>query len=91
MPKDVELLENKIRQILRIMAINRVSHCVLGALGCGVFCNPPRKVAQAFRKVILEEEFVGCFEEIVFAVLDSKGSRNVQIFKEAIGDFEIKG
>lgn len=89
MPKDVELMENKVRQILRIMANSNISHCILGPLGCGVFGNPPKRVAQIFRKVILEEEFVGYFDEIIFAVLDTKGAKNCQVFQGAIGDFEI--
>ncbi|KAL1966823.1 hypothetical protein VTN77DRAFT_3788 [Rasamsonia byssochlamydoides] len=88
--QDVETMENKIRQMLRIMATNQITHCVLGALGCGVFGNPPKRVAGLFRQVILEEEFAGYFDEIVFAVLDPKGEGNLRIFQEVVGDFVIE-
>lgn len=68
------------------MAGNDVSHCILGALGCGVFGNPPKRVAQIFRKVVLEEEFAGRFDEIIFAILDTRGSKNSQVFQELLGD-----
>jgi uncharacterized protein (TIGR02452 family) len=71
------------------MASNGISHCVLGALGCGVFANPPKRVAQLFRNVILEDEFKGHFEEIVFAILDPKREGNFDVFEQVIGDFVI--
>ncbi|KAH8703277.1 hypothetical protein BGW36DRAFT_84782 [Talaromyces proteolyticus] len=86
-PKDTELVKNKIRQVLRLMALNRTSCCVLGALGCGVFGNPPKRVAQLFRNVILEDEFRGRFDEIVFAILDRALVGNFEIFRDIIGDF----
>lgn len=90
-PKDTELMKNKIRQILRVMAIHGVSCCVLGALGCGAFGNPPKRVATLFRDVISEIEFIGHFDEIVFAILDQKKEGNIQTFEGVIGDFVIQG
>lgn len=89
--KDAELMKNKIRQILRVMAVNGVTCCVLGALGCGAFANPPRRVARLFRDVILETEFADHFDEIVFAILDQRREGNIQVFEEVIGDFVIQG
>ncbi|KAI7971921.1 hypothetical protein EIK77_007520 [Talaromyces pinophilus] len=88
-PGDIELVKNKIRQVLRLMALNGTSCCVLGALGCGVFANPPKRVAQLFRNVILEDEFRGRFDEVVFAILDRGLGGNFQIFRDIIGDFII--
>jgi uncharacterized protein (TIGR02452 family) len=84
-------MKNKIRQILRVMAVNGVSCCVLGALGCGAFGNPPKRVARLFRDVMSEIEFIGHFEEIVFAILDQKREGNIQVFEDVIGDFVIEG
>lgn len=79
-------MEDKIRQILRALALNKITHCVLGALGCGAFANPPKRVAAAFRKVLKDdEECKGLFEGVYFAVLDvSRGENNFNIFKAAL-------
>ncbi|KAJ5094885.1 hypothetical protein N7532_007176, partial [Penicillium argentinense] len=74
-PNDVQVLKNKMRQIMRIIADNNISYCVLGAMGCGAFQNPPYEVARIYKEVLGEEEWDGVFEEIVFAVLDTRGSR----------------
>lgn len=86
LPKDIQDMGNKVRQTLRIFATHKVRSIVLGALGCGVFANPPKRVARDFKKVIKEKEFEGYFDEVVFAILDIRGSHNQEIFSEV---FEI--
>lgn len=66
----VEAVKNKIRTILRIGLQHNHDALVLGALGCGAFCNPPRHVAKLFHEVFRESEFNGRFRIIVFAILD---------------------
>lgn len=72
------------RQILRVLAQNQVTHCVLGAMGCGAFQNPPREVARIYSEVLAETEWNGAFEEIVFAVLDTRREGNYSIFRRAL-------
>jgi uncharacterized protein (TIGR02452 family) len=61
---------------------------VLGALGCGVFANPPGDVAQCFLEVLREDEFQGgWWEAVVFAVLDN--ARGDQGGKDGSGNFGI--
>lgn len=81
--------KDKIRISLRIAARNGHTKLVLGALGCGVFGNPPRDVARCFLEVLREDEFCGgWWEEVVFAVLDNargdergvNGTGNLGIF-----------
>jgi uncharacterized protein (TIGR02452 family) len=68
----------KIRLSLRIAASMGHTKLVLGALGCGVFGNPPQDVAECFLEVLRETEFRGgWWEEMVFAVLDNKGVARV--------------
>ena len=55
---------------------------VLGAWGCGAFKNDPLTVAAAFRRWISDARFSGAFDRIVFAILDSSGTRRT------IGSFE---
>lgn len=56
----------------------------MGAMGCGAFQNPPVVVAQCFKRVLEEGEFNGVFEEIIFAVLDSRGEGNLGIFQDIL-------
>ncbi|MCJ1403587.1 hypothetical protein MMC11_006810 [Xylographa trunciseda] len=74
--EDEELMTTKIRTVLR--TATRVGHrrLVLGALGCGAFGNPRRKVASLWKTILGEKEFLGCFESVVFAVLEQGGTRN---------------
>lgn len=72
------------RQIFRVLAVNNVTHCVLGAMGCGAFQNPPLQVSLLFRDVLEEGEFNGVFEEIIFAVLDTRGEKNYAIFRDIL-------
>ncbi|XP_068731511.1 uncharacterized protein [Montipora capricornis] len=56
---------------------------VLSALGCGAFRNPPRHVAQLFKEVLTEKEFVNRYKVISFAIIDdhnAKGIGNYQPF-----------
>jgi uncharacterized protein (TIGR02452 family) len=56
----------------------------MGAMGCGAFQNPPVVVAQCFKDVLAEGEFNGAFEEIIFAVLDSRAEGNFEIFRDVL-------
>lgn len=40
------------RKILSVAAIHGAEVLILGAFGCGAFCNPPEVVAGAFRDVL---------------------------------------
>lgn len=82
---DLGILKAKIRQIFRIVAIKGRTHIVLGAFVCGAFNNPPKRVAQAFRDILAEEEWDGRFEEVIFAVLDTQNEGNFRIFRDTLG------
>ncbi|KAF3047406.1 hypothetical protein E8E12_003766 [Didymella heteroderae] len=65
--------KRKIRTSLRVAARQGHKKLVLGALGCGVFANPPTDVAECFLEVFREREFQGgWWSDVVFAVLDNK-------------------
>ncbi|KAJ5756277.1 hypothetical protein N7533_005820 [Penicillium manginii] len=67
-----ELMQDKMRLILRVAANAFHRRLVLGAIGCGAFGHPSRHVAELWLDVLSEEEFGGWFETIVFAVWDPK-------------------
>lgn len=59
---------------------------VLGAWGCGEFGNDAITVAGYFKKVIFEDNFLDVFDEIVFAILESKDGHKMDIFCEVFDE-----
>ena len=59
-----------------------------GAMGCGVYGCPPRQVAEEMKATLFDEEFVGWFKEVIFAVYPAgrTGKTNYTVFKEV---FEV--
>lgn len=66
--KDRELTKTKIKNIIFDSGGNAL---VLGAFGCGAYHNPPKEIAELFKKVI-EEGVPFYIKKIVFAILDKK-------------------
>ncbi|MGN0154191.1 MAG: TIGR02452 family protein [Lachnospiraceae bacterium] len=65
--KELEvLLERRVRGILQVAAKNQIDVLVLGAFGCGAFCNSPYMVADAFKKALKEYQYA--FRAVEFAV-----------------------
>ena len=62
----LDLLEKRIEKIFAIAAQNGAEVLILGAFGCGAFCNPPEIVAKAFATV--QERYSGCFKTIEYAI-----------------------
>lgn len=81
----VEPIKNKIRTIMRIGLQHGHDALVLGALGCGAFCNPPHYVARLFHEVMDEREFKNKYRLIVFAILDDHNAHKAHNPK---GNFE---
>lgn len=54
------------RKILSAAALHEAEVLILGAFGCGAFCNPPEVVAAAFRDVL--PGFAYAFRTVEFAV-----------------------
>ena len=66
-------------------ALNGAEVLILGAFGCGAFCNPPRIVARAFRSV--QEKYASYFETIEYAVFCGKNdTQNNDVFNMVLGD-----
>jgi uncharacterized protein (TIGR02452 family) len=83
-PNDYNIMSNKIEAIFKLGVINMHDCLVLGALGCGVFRNPPREVAKIFKKNI--KKYGHYFRNISFAILTKNDSseENIEIFKEIL-------
>ncbi|CAK7274063.1 hypothetical protein SEPCBS119000_005978 [Sporothrix epigloea] len=72
----------KMRLVLRAAARAGHHQLVLGALGCGVFGNPPEEVARCWLEVLQSPEFTAgghWWQDVVFAVYDGQSSQNGQL------------
>ncbi len=80
----VDKTKVKIRMILRLSVNTDHDSVVLGAFGCGAFKNPVSLVAKMFSEVLSEDEFLGQFRMVTFAILCDASENKVQIFQDAL-------
>ena len=81
-----ELLTSRVRRIFEIAAANKAEVLILGAFGCGAFCNPPKAVAEVFRDVM--KDFLDYFETVEYAVYHRpQESANYEEFKLAMREY----
>ena len=74
-----ELLRNRIRGILQVAVSQQMDILVLGAFGCGAFCNSPYIVAEAFKDVLKDYRY--SFKKVEFAVYCTQTDRiNYDVF-----------
>jgi len=81
---DLHDLREKARLVCRMAGHNGKHTLILGAMGCGAYGCPPRQVAEEMKAVLFDEEFVGWFKDVVFAVYPAgrTGKTNYDAFKE---------
>lgn len=83
--KAENVMRNRMKLSLAIFANQGCEHLILGAYGCGVFRNDPMKIAQWWNE-LLQQEFAGVFESVVFAVLDkSPAGKCIKAFQMFLG------
>ncbi|KAI1313248.1 hypothetical protein F5Y03DRAFT_338527 [Xylaria venustula] len=88
--EDRDITKGKMRLALRMAAKHGHRKLVLGALGCGVFGNPPEDIAHCWLSVLREDEFSGNrWSEVCFAVYDPKNEGNYEIFKQVLSGWEV--
>jgi uncharacterized protein (TIGR02452 family) len=75
-PEEEELMESKMKAILRAAAWAQIPRLCIAAFGIGpVFKNPARKTAEMWKQLLFhDQEFYGAFEDIVFAIDTSSSS-----------------
>lgn len=79
-----QLHEKRMRRVLEIASAKGNEVVILGAFGCGAFCNPPETVAAAMKAVV--QEYRHAFETIEFAVYCSpRDDSNYQVFQRVLG------
>jgi len=76
-------MQERIDTVLYSAYRHSVKNLILGAYGCGVFRNDPVFVAETFRNY-LENKYRNVFENVIFAVPDTK-SKNYTAFSKVFG------
>ncbi|KAJ6568405.1 hypothetical protein DFH09DRAFT_1155308 [Mycena vulgaris] len=80
-PSDLDDLRGKIRLVYRMATHHGKEFLVLAAMGCGAYLCPPKLVAEQMKSILLEDEFRGRFQRIIFAIYSSKpGPSNFELF-----------
>lgn len=83
-PKEVDLMIEKIRMMLKVGYIYGHDVMILSAAGCGAWGSPPEHTAEMFKQVL--KEFSGAFKYVVFAILDSEFNKNYSVFEQTLNN-----
>lgn len=76
------ILRERVYNAYVIPSLYGADTVILGAWGCGVFCNDPDTVAALFAEAMTM--FPGLYENVVFAVPTIKNSKNYDAFRRHI-------
>lgn len=80
----------RIQRIFEVAISNGAEVLILGAFGCGAFCNPPELVAEVFAK--LTEKYRDNFDVIEYAVFHTqRETANYRAFQNEMEKFHIEG
>ena len=79
----MEVMSRRIKRILQVAKKEGVESLVLGAFGCGAFCNPPELVAKIFKEQLAAYHF----DRVVFAIIDrnDRPYNNMHTFEKVFG------
>ena len=73
------LIENRCRKIVQCAIDNNNDVLVLCAYGFGVLGNDPKEIIQAFKKILVYENYGKYFDKVVFAI-PGQMSNNFRVF-----------
>lgn len=77
----------RIQRIFEVAMANKADMMILGAFGCGAFCNPPELVAEVFAE--FTEKYREYFDVIEYAVFHTgREMGNYEAFKNAMERFK---
>jgi uncharacterized protein (TIGR02452 family) len=79
---DLQTASAKIETVFRYAAAHGYRRLVLGALGCGVYRNPPEVVARLFYQMM--HKYAKYFDHIVYAVHARGDNPNFDIFHRVL-------
>jgi uncharacterized protein (TIGR02452 family) len=98
---DRDIVERKMRGVLRILAAKGIKRAILGAWGCGAYGNPVADIARAWKAVLVNVQSTGLksgakknieeawedLEEVVFAI---PNPRMASDFAKAYGGVAVE-
>lgn len=86
-PEEKELMESKMKAVLRTAAWAGIPKLCIAAFGIGpIFKNPARVTAMMWKQLLFhDQEFYGAFEDIVFAIDTSSHSAS----KTLMADLDV--
>lgn len=73
---------NRAEKVLSIAVENGNKNIVLGAWGCGVFRNSVYDIAEIFKILLFDKNYISLFDNVIFASFNDK---NTRIFSETLG------
>jgi len=79
--RDFDLTLNKISSIFKFAILNNITDLVLGAMGCGVFKNPPLDIIEIYNMCL--ETYDKYFNNIIFSI-KSINDDNYELFNKNI-------
>jgi len=80
-----QVMKDRMRLALSILAKEGNDIIILGAYGCGVFGNNPNTIAQYWKELLINEGYGKHFKHIIFAVLDKTHGDNIRAFEKVFG------
>lgn len=76
------IYQSRIRNILEVAMSRDVDIIILGAFGCGAFNNDPKLMSQAFKELLVDEDYMKYFKKVIFAIKSTgKNCPNITAFK----------
>jgi len=78
-----DVMNARIKKILKIARLNEVDNLILGAFGCGAFGNSPDLTATLFFSALFNR-FYGSFKRVIFAI---PGGKNLEAFDTAYNNY----
>lgn len=77
-------MKNRMRKIIETFIENNQENIILGAYGCGVFENNPTKIANDFKQILINENYIKYFNTVYFSIL---GEENYLPFKKVFSKY----
>jgi uncharacterized protein (TIGR02452 family) len=68
----------RMTHLFALAATTNHRRIILGAWGCGVFCNDPAEVAQLFAETLFRDRWAAHFTHICFAVYDTSPNQSTR-------------
>lgn len=74
---------DKIRLMVSIPSKHNIEYLILGAWGCGVFKNNPKKMSNFFKQVLITEGYSSLYKKVIFGIINDHNSvsNNYEVFR----------